>query len=153
MKVLSDLLVHPSRVYARRDPARVTTVVIHHSGSFSDTPHSMARFHVLSRNWAGIAYHYVIMPDGQSFKTNPIGVVTYHARGANKRSIGVCCVGNYEESTPSPETIQALKELLAKIRLVMPQVQSVLGHKEVKGSQTSCPGKFLMEVINELRIV
>ena len=139
--IIKELPVHPTKRYGHRNLSRVHTVVVHHSASGRNvTAANMASYHVNHHGWPGLAYHYVIAPDGNVYKCNPISMLTYHAKGGNTSGIGVCCLGNFEVHDVPDAQYQALDDLITGIMVAMPQVVNVIGHRQVKGASTACPG-------------
>jgi len=61
----------------------------------------------------------------------------------NKKAIGVALVGNFNRDKPTPNQLQSLSFLLSVLRSYyhIPPAQ-VIGHREVPGAKTECPGKF-----------
>jgi len=137
---------HKTRRYRKRRESAIRFAVIHHSGTETGTPLAFARYHTWVRGWPGIGYHYVITRDGVIHKTNPLLNISYHARGGNKSGVGICLVGreNFTE-----EQVKSLDSLVKKlVRLLYVQI---IGHREVRGSSTTCPGNYLMAWIENAR--
>ena len=72
-----------------------------------------------------------------------------HVKGYNKKSIGVCLEGNFEEEYLTDEQIEALKKLSIYICLKY-NIKDILPHKEL--GNTLCPGKNfpLEEIKNDI---
>jgi N-acetyl-anhydromuramyl-L-alanine amidase AmpD len=131
--------------YVTRPLSSIEQLVVHHSGTRGGTPMNFAWYHVHTRGWPGIGYHYVISPDGIVFKTNALTAISYHARGANLAGVGICLVGNFNRSEPADTQMESLVGLLRLLLRYYPGA-CVLPHREVRGSRTSCPGmKFPLE--------
>ena len=121
-------------------------IVLHHSASrdhvYEDFE-AIRRGH-LARGWRDIGYHAVVEtgPEGPTVR---FGRMPWdpgaHCPGCNDRSIGVCTVGNYEE-TPFPEGLLApLADLVRSYMTVFRiPVANVRPHRDFKA--TLCPGKF-----------
>lgn len=123
-------------------------IVIHHTASPRDSVESIHQAH-LKRGWEGVGYHFVIgngngMADGEieptfRWKTQMHGA---HAGNEeyNQHGIGVCLVGNFEDSQPSAAQLAAVKRLVGVLKSQY-EIKSanVVGHKTVKA--TACPGK------------
>lgn len=123
-------------------------IVIHHTASSRDSIESIHEAH-LKRGWEGIGYHFVIgngngMNDGAieptfRWKTQMHGA---HAgkEEYNQHGIGICLVGNFEDSNPSAAQLVAVKRLVGVLKSEY-EIKSanVVGHKTVKA--TACPGK------------
>lgn len=60
----------------------------------------------------------------------------------NERGIGICLVGNFNEDKVSRAQAQAMVYLVKKLMQYyhIPK-DHVLGHGQVKGAATDCPGK------------
>lgn len=123
-------------------------IVIHHTAASSGSVEAIHEQH-LKRGWDGIGYHFVIgngngMPDGSveatfRWKTQMHGA---HAGSEeyNQRGIGICLIGNFEESRPSAAQLSAIKRLVAALkRDYRIPADRIIGHKDVKA--TACPGK------------
>ena len=64
------------------------------------------------------------------------------ASGFNHRSIGVAFNGNFDTSKPSEEMLQVGIDLVTSLALSFGIRQDrVIGHKDVPGAQTVCPGQ------------
>lgn len=138
---LADKLPRHSRKrYAQRKHADISRIVIHHSGTRDGSPQDFARYHVLHCGWPGIGYHFVIGKRGEVWKTNDLTAVSYHAKGANADSIGICLVGNFSRETPQEAQLAALRWLIGRIQEDLKPAPGAVLHREIKGSRTSCPG-------------
>ena len=138
------LPVHLTKRYPNRRESSLVGVVVHHSATKVGNDalrqiKSFARHHI-SKGWPGIGYHYVIGVDGRVFKTGRILEKRYHVGQANSRYVGVCLIGNFNDSPPTQEQLGSLRELYKAIQ-GMPGyggVRQLVGHREL--SRTACPG-------------
>jgi N-acetyl-anhydromuramyl-L-alanine amidase AmpD len=140
--VVNELRRHPTDRYSKRSMGRITHIVVHNSATRDTvTADQMARYHVNELDWPGIGYHYVIAADGTIQQTNELTSVSYHARQANGFSIGICFIGDFKDTIPSPAQMDSGAHLIAWLlqELDLPQ-ENVEGHKAHVLS-TSCPGK------------
>ena len=126
-----------------------THIVIHHSATKSGNAAQFDKIHRL-RGWDGLGYHFVIgngdgSPEGKievgprwknQIRGAHAGVAYY-----NKYGIGICLVGNFEETSPDRAQIDALVKLIRwlQIKCDIP-AKNVIGHRDVKS--TLCPGKY-----------
>jgi len=153
------LAVHPSKSYPLRQLHSIDSVVVHHSAGAwrkdRDTLQQLkdyANYHVKSRGWPGIGYHYAIDPAGAVFKTNPLTRACYHAKGGNAHSVGVVLIGDFTSEPPAEKQWDALRLLLAELKRGLPGLRELKGHREVEGSSTACPGNRLTAaMLDELR--
>lgn len=129
---------HPTRMYRSRHLGNIDSIVIHHSATEGGDPWAFARYHV-SKDYPGIAYHSVIMPDGLRFKTNHDSTISWHTQNFNSTSLGIVLVGNLSESTPTNHQKLALfDELMLYGRAYKINPTKVYGHRE--HFETGCPG-------------
>ena len=123
-------------------------IVIHHTATGSGSVERIHESH-LNKGWLGIGYHFLIgngngMADGSIEPTFRWRQQLHGAHAGkdeyNQRGIGICLVGNFEESAPSAAQLKAVKRLVAVLRKEYDIPSSrVIGHREVKA--TACPGK------------
>jgi len=159
--VYNNLPQHPTKRYKKRDMSKINTIVVHHSATMQKMPkgrqswmgtiEQFANYHIDSHNWPGIGYHYVIDPDGVVWKTNPIGVTSWHTGRYNTPSIGVMLIGNFQKEKPTGGQIHALRELVEILKDALPNITKVIGHKQAPGHKSNaCPGSNLMPIVAEL---
>jgi len=138
-----DKLPKGATAYRKRRVDQIEQIVVHHSAD-NGTPESIAGYHVNHHKWPGVGYHFLIDKTGQVFKGNEIDTVSYNVANQNTKTLGICCIGNYEVDTPSDATVAALKWLLSAVKAVIGD-KPVIGHKDV--GNTLCPGKNLYKLI------
>ena len=130
-------------------------IVLHHTASTSgsvatiDSTHQQ-RTDSSGNHWRGIGYHFVIgngngMPDGAIEPTFRWEEQTSGAHAGineyNQLGIGICLVGNFEESPPSAAQLASVKRLVAALKAECGlETDQVLRHGDLKA--TECPGKF-----------
>ena len=125
--------------YAKRELDQIDRIVIHHSATDDGSPEAYARYHVESRGWPGIGYHFVIQKDGGIYQTNRLDTISYHVSGQNTNSIGICLTGNYDKQQPPAVQFQACAQLIAALRQNFVQELDLRAHADF--SAKSCPGK------------
>ena len=141
-------------------PRRWKYIVLHHSATEANDAASIDKYHRNKRGWVnGLGYDFVI-GNGSRSGDGEIEVgerwlrqldgAHCHADDMNRKAIGVCFVGDFEKNGgPTPAQVHsgiALVRHLAGRFSVPPE--NVLGHGEVSGAQTLCPGKsFPMELM------
>ena len=132
---------------------RWTAIIIHHSATDNGDAAIFDKWHK-EKNWEGIGYDFVIgngtdSADGQV-------EVTYRWRNqetgahcktpnnwANEEGIGICLVGNFNETMPTNRQMQSLLELVRFLqnRYRIPKSR-IYGHKNTPGARvTDCPGR------------
>lgn len=133
--------------YPLRDTSAIEGIIVHHTATKGQSLKTIAQFHVSTRGWPGIAYHYAIGWDGQVYRLNGEDRLTYHAQGWNSRTIGVVVVGNYQTQAPTEASVEALEAVVEDIRCRR-SIRYVKGHRETKS--TACPGDSLYLVVKKL---
>jgi N-acetylmuramoyl-L-alanine amidase len=134
------------------------SIIVHHtyvpraSAVGDQVVRNIQNFHMSINKWDNIAYHYVIDADGVVYECRKEHHNGSHTYGANKTSIGVCCIGNYDlgYDTLTPDMSKTLVGLLDDIRsrYKIPRT-SVFGHREF--ADKSCPGHLIYKLITEYR--
>lgn len=123
-------------------------IIIHHSATKQGDAETFRRAHK-AKGWRDIGYHYVIgngtySGDGEveTGRTEAEDGAHCSADGMNRKSIGICLVGNFDIDKPTPAQMEALerqcRDIMARYKI---PASKVLGHGEVKGAATNCPGK------------
>ncbi|MDR3210676.1 MAG: peptidoglycan recognition protein family protein [Planctomycetota bacterium] len=153
-RALPALPASPDWASASLSP-RWRRIVVHHSASTSGNAEIFDRFHREERKWEnGLGYHFVI-GNGQGMGDGEVAVGNRwreqidgaHVRGTaggdnlNASSIGIALVGNFQDSLPTPRQLAALKGLVNYLRQAAGiSLAEVIGHNEVSGRGTLCPG-------------
>lgn len=135
---------------------KVNYIVIHHSVTGINTTFEQIRQMHLDKGWSDIGYHKVIDYNGNVLQGRKDSVIGAQAFGLNQESLGILCIGNFEEILPSDKQYKALITVCATLlkRYKLP-IEKLIGHKEVAklindpSAATACPGKNLS--ISELR--
>jgi len=138
--ITAKLPKHPVEKYKTRDVSAIKYLIVHHSAippSFG--PEFIARYHVETRKWPGIGYHYFIDAEGKIYQTNPITVISNHTKGYNASSIGICLAGDLTAVLPTQAQIASLAHLCAYLlqQLGLGK-EAIIGHQEAV--PTICPG-------------
>lgn len=143
---------------ARRETARINVrtsnwrrIVVHHSAIKYGNAAKYDSAHRRRGMQNGLAYHFVIgngidsgdgeIEVGPRWKKQLLGghVKSYKL---NLTAIGICLVGNFEETHPSRKQLDAFTQLMDWLqRDVLHRKVEFAGHRELKGEQTICPGK------------
>lgn len=147
--------------YNKKMRLAIDTIIIHHSDTKRDwdldtalncinNSHKNRLHKELNGNGHYVAYHYLIAGGGKILYTRPEDEVGYHAGHwtTNRRSIGICFLGKFEEEKPNPQQLTAAKQLIKNINSRYKIVRMV-GHRSIK--PTKCPGKnFSDKMIKQL---
>ena len=129
-------------------------IVIHHSGTTIGDSKRFDIYHRKVRKMRnGIAYHFVICNGSCGCKNGHIEITRRwkkqlpgghcHVESNNQVSIGICLVGNFQKSRPTEKQFWSLVWLVKKLMKEhnIP-INNVKGHKDMKGENTLCPGKY-----------
>ncbi len=123
-------------------PLKWQYIIVHHTGAEEKDAEQIRRYHK-SLGWRDIGYHFVIERDGKIVVGRTLAWPGAHctADGMNFKGIGVALIGNFNNHPPLPAQVDALKELLSNLRhqYGIP-IENQLGHKQVRGANTVCPG-------------
>lgn len=124
--------------YPKRRLSSISQIVLHHSATTEGTPASFARFHIQSRKWPGIGYHYVIAKNGTVYQTQELTTVSNHVQNANTKSIGICFVGNFDIEDPTTSQLTSVKWLIKKLNSDLKVPLKITKHNQF--ANKSCPG-------------
>ncbi|XP_076683254.1 peptidoglycan-recognition protein LC isoform X1 [Andrena cerasifolii] len=104
-------------------------------------------FHIESRNWADIAYSFLIGGDGLVYVGRSWDYMGAHSFGFNNISIGISFIGTFNAVKPPRNQLyaaQRLIELGVEGGKIAPDYK-LLGHRQI--SQTLSPGDALYSII------
>ena len=143
-------------------------IVLHHSASadhgtlknFDD----IKRWHTVNNGWRDIGYNWVIERVNGKLVALPgrsEGDTGAHCPGRNTDGVGVCIVGNFQETVPSEELYLFVADLCKQIMTRHP-IQEIGGHRDY--AATACPGKNFDvgrvrqlvkggEVLNDVKVI
>jgi len=142
--------------YIRMD--EVNSIVVHHSATETGCARVFRALHRGINGWIDIGYHFVIgngtlSSDGEVESGRPVWAVGAHTRGHNEGSIGICLVGNFNNTAPTSRQMTSLTELLRKLMSDYDLSESdILLHRDASGCHTECPGDKLtvMDILEGL---
>ena len=133
-------------------------LVVHHSANARGSYDSIDREHRKIQGWDGCGYHFVIgngtdSPDGQIEVTRRWSNQKYglHCRSAkspevNEYGIGICLIGDLDQSPPTHKQIAATKALVNYLSQHYQIPADHAGtHAELADSPTACPGQYFPE--------
>ncbi|MGQ9497390.1 MAG: N-acetylmuramoyl-L-alanine amidase [Desulfotomaculales bacterium] len=128
-------------------------IIVHHTGAEEKDAAQVRAYH-LSLGWRDVGYHFVVERAGAVVAGRPLALPGAHclAGGMNRRGIGVALIGNLEAHPPLSAQLAALVELLRGLAAAyaIPSA-NILGHREVPGAATLCPGRYLdMEEVRRM---
>jgi hypothetical protein len=139
------------RVYDRPLAEVLDTIIIHHSAlPLSDGPVEIQRLHQEEKGFADVGYQYIIDHTGRLYEGRPLNVRGAHTYASNHGSVGICLTGNFEEIQPSPAQLATLRQLLAELTALFPNIRRLAGHKDFNPGRTLCPGENFYPLLPEL---
>lgn len=122
-----------------------THIIIHHTGAEEKDADQVRRYH-LSLGWRDVGYHYVVERDGRVVQGRGLDLVGAHCKASsmNYKGIGIAVIGNLQNHSILPAQEKAVVQLAGDLmgRFAIP-LSNVLGHNEVPGAATACPGRHL----------
>ena len=126
-------------------------IVVHHSATKEGTARGMDLYHRRRGMENGLAYHFVIgngrgtgdgvIEVGNRWKRQIKGGHLASER-LNDISIGICLVGNFNNTRPTPAQMRSLRALVQYVMMrSRTGVGSVKLHKQINTKPTECPGR------------
>ncbi len=125
-------------------------IIIHHSATDEGNAYTLFNLHN-RRGFAGLGYDFIIdngtsgKEDGQ-IEVSPrwikqIDGAHCKAGGMNHQGIGICLVGNFSRERVSEKQLESLVYLINILRdYYRIPAGKVMGHGQVPGAHTECPG-------------
>ena len=106
---------------------------------------------VTDRNWADIAYHFLVDRAGRVWQGRPLAYQGAHTRQNNEHNLGIAVLGNFEIQSPTAAQLIALGLFIGFVRKVYAlPVAQVFTHGELV--KTLCPGKLLQAYMERSRM-
>lgn len=120
-------------------------IILHHSltkDSGTVSWQAIRRYHVQECRWEDIGYHFGlerVKGDVEVLCGRPLNIQGAHCLGMNRRSLGVCFVGNYDEvSVPHEMWQRGLKLVKGLCDVANIPIANVRGHRDY--AKKTCPG-------------
>ena len=142
----------------------ITEIIIHHSASDFGNARIIDKWHK-EFGWGGIGYHFVVLNGfqtsqdfadkhidltvlGKIEKGRDIDKAGTHAKGRNKKSIGVCLIHN--ELAYNQKQLSRYRTFVATLAVMYKiPVGNIIGHYEIDKGKPLCPS-LNMDVEREL---
>ena len=151
--------------------------IVHHSAGqttssdFAAVVRSYYDFHTGTNGWDDIGYNWLIDGNGVIYEGRGQGLQGAHFSCMNENTIGICVIGNYENTNPTSEAINALQSFIAwssceeNIDILGIELHpssnlnlnNISGHKDGNDSSNSCntstvcPGNNLYNLLPTIR--
>jgi N-acetylmuramoyl-L-alanine amidase len=111
------------------------------------------RWHIMQRGWKDVGYHYYIRHSGAVEIGREEGAIGAHAAGYNSDSLAICLEGGLDVLkgsdgklvlTPTARHFTrnqytSLESLVLSLIDRYPEVNQVLGHRDLPGVNKACP--------------
>ena len=148
-----DLAAVPREWTPLARPNQWRWIVIHHSATPTGSAAAFDKMHK-SKGWDELGYHFVV-GNGTDTRDGQIEVGPRwprqkwgaHAKTPDNRyndfGIGVCLVGNFDQTRPSEDQVRSLSRLVGHLmKTYHIPANRVVGHSDT-GRPTDCPGRLL----------
>ena len=150
----ADKNISPNWLPPSRLEKKWKAIVIHHSDTANGNATIFDKYHKEIKYWEGVGYDFVIgngtnSSDGQvevtfRWREQKTGA---HCKTpdnwANENAVGICLVGNFNQTVPTARQIRSLVKLVRFLqhRYEIPKSR-IYGHNTTPGAhETDCPGK------------
>lgn len=139
-------------VIALYPSSRWKYIIVHHTATEIGNARLVDCSHQDRGFWNGLGYHFLIdngtlgKGDGQ-IEQAPRWIKQQNgahckAGGMNNKGIGIALVGNFNHESPTRNQLESLTYLLNTLsRYYHIPSSNILGHRDVEGAATDCPGK------------
>ncbi|HEY1100560.1 MAG TPA: N-acetylmuramoyl-L-alanine amidase [Myxococcota bacterium] len=132
---------------------RPNRITIHHTVTPNNDSMSMpARmrqiqaYHIDSRGWCDMGYHFFIGQDGKVYQGRVETILGAHVANDNSNNVGISFIGTYSSVAPSDAMFAAgariIKSLSTTYGITIDRTK-VKGHRQSGTTQTECPGNAL----------
>jgi hypothetical protein len=138
----------------RHNPNRFTihhTVTSNSDSSPKATVRNIQGYHMNTRGWSDIGYHYLVDQQGRIYGANPVDRRAAHVGGSNTGNIGISFMGNYQSLQPTEDQLMAAGKLIRHLSAkygISPSASTVKGHRDQ--GQTACPGDHLYAQLDRI---
>lgn len=143
-------------------------IAIHHTvtgrtlnGSYVRQLRQIQSFHMDSRGYCDVGYHFLVTADGSRWEGRPISYLGAHVGGVNTGNVGISLVGCFHPSgcggmggTTPPEAIlngaARIVRTVARHYGIAIDSTHVKGHRQWAGG-TACPGDNVVNKLGTIR--
>lgn len=128
---------------------KVDAIIIHCSASdakSADNIATMRKWHK-ARGWSDVGYNFFIRKDGTVEEGRHLDKIPAHAKGWNKRAIGICLHGLKEDKFTQHQ-FDACARLIRELREEHGLKVDIYGHRQV--ANKSCPVFDMYEIYKRL---
>ena len=126
-------------------------ILLHHTVTLPTATFEQINQIGIDRGFGGVSYNYVIDITGKIYEGRSLSAVPAHciADGMNYKSVGIALIGDFTKEEPTSSQLSSLNDLVIQLmaKYSIPK-ENVLGHCEVKGASTLCPGSLVNWAVN-----
>ncbi len=146
-------------------------MAIHHtytpfssSGGYAARIRGIQAYHMDTRGWCDIGYHFLVTEDGQVWEGRPLDRLGAHVANNNTGNVGISYVGCFEPNAecqkmvgntkPPQAMIEGGAQIVAEISKLYGidiSASTVKGHRDHSGASTDCPGEDLYARLGDIR--
>ena len=120
-------------------------------------------FHMDTRGWCDVGYHFLLTIDGQIWEARPLELQGAHVGSDNRGNIGVSHVGCFDPDSdcdpfpprmPPPAMLDGTASIvgrLAQIYDIQINDWTVKGHRDHPTASTVCPGQHIHSQLDAIR--
>lgn len=149
---------HATLRYDMRPLNAIDRMVLHHTETGRETTWAnVARHHVSGNGWPGIGYHIGVRSHNDKVTVsllNDPAVHSYHARAVgNSHGLAICLTGTFVRDEPTVEEVSVLRRVVHVVQrwaTWTARPMPIVGHRDVPGNDTLCPGDKLASVMSWL---
>jgi len=126
-----------------RDPHTnpTTRIIFHHTFPIPSTASARdVEISQMNSSFSGIAYHYLIGPEGQIYQGSRLDRIGAHTAregfpqyNHNDGSIGIAFIGTYTHENPTPEALAAATWLVENLQYRIPTITEFFAHSDMDG--------------------
>ncbi|MFH1435999.1 MAG: N-acetylmuramoyl-L-alanine amidase [Pseudomonadota bacterium] len=142
-----------------------TRMAVHYTVTPSENPQqqvrAIQRYHMDSRGWCDIGYHFLVGIDGSIYEGRPLHLIGAHVGGQNTGNIGISFIGCFHPSgcssypPPHPPEVMIdaggrLLGTLSNLFGITLNTDRVRGHRDYPGASTNCPGDNLAVRLDDM---
>ena len=140
-----QLAQHPTKTYGTRPLSMIKNIIIHHTAiPHTVGPKRISTYHVESKDYAGIGYHFFQPRHIRALQTQSCSRVSAHTWHHNYPSIGIGVAGMFQTHEPPYDQISHLAHLCADLIRALPNLDpgDIKGHHEMSHNHSNaCPGR------------
>ena len=135
--------------HSKRQISQIKNIAIHYSATKEGNSAAFERFWKGSRGWVTGGYHEVVLLNGDVELNYDPTVISNGVYGHNTSTYNICYVG---DGQPNAAQLTTLRKRVKRAKSAYKVAdKNIKGHREFKGSATSCPAvNVRTAIVNKL---